>query len=93
MYRPILSDFENLIKSIRYEVQNAQRPPEQTTLDEVDFCNYLKISKRTAATYRQNALIQFSKIGGKIYYRLSDVLELLEKNKVPAASSKVKIKL
>ena len=44
---------------------------------------YLKkrgISKTTAQRERDSGLISFSKIGGKIYYRRSDVEALLENN-------------
>ena len=37
-------------------------------------------SKTTAQRHRDTGVIPFSKIGGKIYYRRSDVEGLLEKN-------------
>ena len=40
----------------------------------------MHISKRTAQTWRDEGKISFSQIGNKIYYRMSDVQTLLNKN-------------
>ena len=40
----------------------------------------MNISKRTAQTWRDEGVVSFSQIGSKIYYRMSDVEKLLEKN-------------
>jgi len=49
-------------------------------LDNSEMIDMLKISKRTAQTYRDTGIISFSQVGAKIYYRLSDIDALLEKN-------------
>jgi hypothetical protein len=38
----------------------------------------MKISKRTAQTWRDEGKISFSQVGSKIYYKLSDVEKLLQ---------------
>ena len=48
----------------------------------------MNISKRTAQEWRNKKIIEFSQVGNKIYYRLADVLDLLQKYKVQAGSSK-----
>ena len=73
---------EEFLKELRHEVLKAQRPADQVILDEVDFCKFLKICKRHAANLRASGAITYSKAGGKIYYRLSDVLDFIEKNKI-----------
>ncbi|MBS0645866.1 MAG: helix-turn-helix domain-containing protein, partial [Verrucomicrobia bacterium] len=47
-------------------------------LDNQELMLMLKISKRTAQHYRDSGLISFSQVGNKIYYKLSDVEELLK---------------
>ena len=44
----------------------------------------MKISKRTAQTWRDEVKISFSQVGNKIYYRLSDVEELMQKHYIKA---------
>ena len=46
--------------------------------------NYLKVSRRTLQEYRNNGILSYYQIGGKILYRESDIEELLEKNRQEA---------
>ena len=43
-------------------------------------CKLLSMSKKTLQTWRDTGLIRFSKIGGKIYFKLSDIDNTLEKH-------------
>lgn len=47
---------------------------------EDEMTELLKIDKRTLARYRQNGLIPYYKIAGKILYRESEIKGLLEDN-------------
>lgn len=39
----------------------------------------MNISKRTAQSWRDEGIVSFSQVGSKIYYRMSDVQKLLDK--------------
>ena len=84
---------EEIVRLVRHELLQAKRPPEEVIMDDVDLRNYLKVSKRTTATWREKGLITFSKLGGKIFYRLSDILTLIKENEMPSISKNLKIKL
>ena len=43
-----------------------------------------EITKRTLIEYRMNGKLPYYKIGGKILYKEQDIIEILEKNKIPA---------
>jgi len=58
--------------------------PEDIFFDNQEFIKLMNISKRTAQLWRDNKLIGFSQIGSKIYYRLSDILKLLNITHIPA---------
>lgn len=73
---------EEFLQILREEILNNRRPPNEVILDEVDFCNFLKISKRHAANLRATRAITYSKSGGKLYYKLSDVLIFIERNQI-----------
>lgn len=47
-------------------------------LDIQDVCLLLKISKRTLQSYRDERILSFSQIAGKIYFKKSDIDTLLE---------------
>ena len=45
-----------------------------------DVCQLLHISKRTLQQYRDDKILPYIQIGGKIIYRESDILTVLEQN-------------
>lgn len=51
---------------------------QETYLDNKQFMEMLKISPRTAQTWRDEGKISFSQVGSKIYYRLSDFEKCME---------------
>jgi len=68
---------------------NAKNEPKKDTfLDNQEFLQLMKISKRTAQTWRDEGRISFSQVGNKIYYKLSDVEKLLQEHYNKAFSKK-----
>ena len=45
-----------------------------------DVCQLLHISKRTLQQYRDDKILPYIQIGGKIIYKESDILTILEQN-------------
>lgn len=45
-----------------------------------DVCKMLHISKRTLQQYRDDNILPYIQIGGKIIYKESDILTILEQN-------------
>ena len=86
--------WDDVMRRFGYVMAEAKRPAEERILDDVDLCELLKVSKRTTASLRAEKLIAFSKCGGKILYKLSDVLEYINRNRVDAdpinAKSRIK---
>lgn len=73
--------FEQLIGKIdalQATLLEKEKQPKEIWLDNQEFIQLLKISKRSAQNFRDSGMISFSQIGAKIYYRLSDVEELLK---------------
>jgi hypothetical protein len=86
-----IPELEQLVNLIRTEIQQAQRQPEEVIIDDVSLREMLKVSKRTTANWRERGFITFSKLGGKIFYRLSDVLMLIKQNEIPAVRTTLKL--
>jgi ABC-type polysaccharide/polyol phosphate transport system ATPase subunit len=57
--------------------------PEDVFFDNQQFMKLMNISKRTAQEWRNKKIIEFSQVGNKIYYRLSDIQKLLNDNYNP----------
>lgn len=77
-----LPSVDEFLRKLREEISNAKRPAHEVILDESDFIRTLKISKRQAAKMRAEGAISYSKIGGKLYYRLSEVLDYIERHEI-----------
>jgi hypothetical protein len=59
---------------------NEKIDPEDVFFDNQEFMKLMNISKRTAQEWRNKKVIEFSQVGNKIYYRLSDIKKLLNAN-------------
>lgn len=53
-------------------------------LTDTELAGKLKLSKRTLLDYRSSGILPYYQIGGKILYRESDIVRLLEKNRKEA---------
>ena len=65
---------------IKSALTEKQKEPKDVFLDNQDFLQLMNISKRTAQSWRDEGIISFSQVGAKIYYRFSDIEQLLNKN-------------
>ncbi len=81
----------NRLDVLNKRLEEKQKSPTETFLDNQEFLQLMNISKRTAQTWRDEGKISFSQIGSKIYYRMSDVQKLLDKNYKAAFSNKRKL--
>ena len=73
--------FQQLMQRIDSIQQTVEKlSPAQTFVDNTEFIQLMKISKRTAQTWRDEKRIAFSQVGAKIYYKLTDVEKLLQSN-------------
>jgi len=76
-YHSLSEKLNNIIELLNSK--NRLNPLSETWLDISDVCLLLKISKRTLQAYRDNGILPFSKVGGKIYFKSSDIEEYLLK--------------
>jgi hypothetical protein len=82
------TDLVNRLDQLSEKLEEKQKSPKDIFLDNQEFLQLMNISKRTAQTWRDSGIISFSQIGSKLYYRLSDVQKLLDKNYKEANSNK-----
>ncbi|CAM1346923.1 helix-turn-helix domain-containing protein [Tenacibaculum insulae] len=80
----------NRLDVLNKRLEEKQKSPNDTFLDNQEFIQLMNISKRTCQFWRDEGKIAFSQIGSKIYYRMSDVQKLLDKNYKAAFSNKRK---
>lgn len=70
-FQKMAERLDNLDRKL--EGQLPKYPLSVTWLDIQETCQLLKISKRTLQAYRDNGILPFSQIGGKIYFRADDI--------------------
>lgn len=71
-------EVRNELEEIKFQLKKIQYNND-VFIDNHDFLKIMKISKRTAQSWRDQKLIAYSQIGHKIYYRFSDIEDLLNK--------------
>lgn len=50
-------------------------------LDNADFIQLFKISAKTAQTWREEGLIEYAQVKGKIYYSLKDIQTFINRHR------------
>lgn len=87
LYSDEIQELMAALNDVKQIMRNVGKPAEHIILDDVDLRNFLKASRRTSAYWRERGEITYSKLGGKIYYKFSDVLALVKRYEVPAIKS------
>ncbi|MEI6750267.1 MAG: helix-turn-helix domain-containing protein [Bacteroidota bacterium] len=82
----LLNKVDTLSKKL--DNRTAENPLSQRWLDIPETCALLKVSKRTLQSYRDNGILSFSQIGGKIYFRAFDIEEHLKNHYIKAFAHK-----
>jgi hypothetical protein len=82
---PILqADFQDNLEVLKANKEIPQQitPEPFSSSDNInsEFLRLMRISLKTVQSWRDAKLVNYSQIGNKIYYRISDIQELLERN-------------
>ena len=73
--------FEQLMYSVNdiaAKVQSKTSQKQEVFVDNEEFIKMMKISRRTAQTWRDECKVSFSQVGNKIYYKLSDIEKTMQ---------------
>lgn len=76
MIKQLRNRIEEILKNYR-PVMNGE-----IYLSGEEVCKLLHISKRTLQQYRDDQILPYIQIGGKLIYKESDILTVLERNYV-----------
>ncbi len=76
------NELQSKLDSIHSKLDNVQKSPAlpEHWLSNREVSDLLGVTKRTLQRYRDGGVLPFSHIGGKIYYKVSDLVKVLEKN-------------
>ena len=76
----IFDEIDSLRQELKTEKEKRRKKLSETWLDNQEVMQLLKISLRTLQTMRDTRTLPYSKVGGKIYYKASDVEKILNEN-------------
>ncbi|WP_269225066.1 helix-turn-helix domain-containing protein [Flavobacterium eburneipallidum] len=82
--REDLNEFRTLLLSDLSEILNSKPQQQKQWLKSTEVRKLLNISSGTLQNLRINGTLTYTKIGGIIYYAYSDLMKVLEENKVDA---------
>lgn len=71
----------NTLKSLEVLLKDKQMLEQNRYITDAELAKFLKLSRRTLQEYRNNGILPYYQIGGKILYKESDIEEILEKNR------------
>lgn len=66
------------INEIHQKIHQKTLSKQEVFLDNDEFIKMMKISRRTAQTWRDEGRVSFSQVGNKIYYKLSDIEKTMD---------------
>lgn len=76
----IFSEIGLLRKELKTEKEKHRKKLSEVWLDNQEVMQLLKVSPRTLQSMRDTGTLPYSKVGGKIYYKTSDVEKILNEN-------------
>jgi len=71
-----------MLSEIKQYLRTERKTPTEGWLRTRDVRQMLKISKGTLQNLRANGVLPFTKIGGTMYYNYSDIVKLMESNRI-----------
>lgn len=82
---PFMISLQQVLEEVRtlkrdLKLNNINNP-EFVILDNADIMQMFKVSEKTVSNWRNAGTIKYYTVGGKIYYKLSEVLELFNSKK------------
>ena len=78
------SDLIRKIEELKNQLVNKTHDHIDKVIDNSEFIRLMNVSKRTAQAWRDEGIITFSQIGSKIYYKQSDIQQMIERYRKPA---------
>jgi excisionase family DNA binding protein len=77
-FKKVLESIERIKAQVDF-IKNSL-PDYNRWLTPDEACSLLKVSKRTLQTYRDKGLLNFSKVQGRVFIKVSDIEKMLERN-------------
>ncbi|GEM52768.1 DNA-binding protein [Empedobacter brevis NBRC 14943 = ATCC 43319] len=78
-YQDLMSKVDTIFDYVISQ-QNTDKNEDESWVDSYEVCTFLKISDRTLQRLRSENKINYSRIRGKNYYKISEIRRMLKEN-------------
>ena len=79
-FRDLSTKINTIAKFVTAMQAKADEEPADDWVDSYDVCSFLKISAKTLQRLRASNSVTYSRIRGKIFYRISEIQRLMNNN-------------
>ena len=79
-FKELSAKINTIAQFVAHIKAKADEEPVDGWVDNYDVCTFLKISERTLQRLRASRTVNFSLIGGKAFYRISEIRRLMDEN-------------
>ena len=79
-FKDLTTKIGTIAKFVSAIQAKADEEPEDGWVDSYEVCEYLKVSTKTLQRLRAAKSVNYSRIRGKVYYRISEIHRLLNNN-------------
>jgi hypothetical protein len=79
-FRDLTAKINTIAKFVAAMQTKADEEPTDGWVDSYDVCTFLKISPRTLQRLRASGSVTFSRIRGKVFFRVSEIKHLMDNN-------------
>jgi len=80
VYQELVAKINLIVKFMSKIQSKMEEEPEDGWVDSYEVCTFLKISSKTLQRLRATGAINFSRIRGKNFYRISEIQRLMQDN-------------
>jgi hypothetical protein len=80
VFKELQAKINTIIKFVSTLQSKTKEEPLDSWVDSYEICTFLKISSRTLQRLRAEGTVNFSRIRGKNFYRISEIERLLQNN-------------
>jgi NH3-dependent NAD+ synthetase len=79
-FKDLTSKINTIAKFVSALQAKAEEKPIDNWVDNYDVCTFLKVSGKTLQRLRASNSVSYSRIRGKIFYRISEIQRLMDEN-------------
>jgi hypothetical protein len=79
-YRELMAKIDTITRFVVALASREEEQPFNRWVDSYEVCTFLKISDKTMQRLRSSGQVNFSRIRGKNFYRISEIQRLLQEN-------------